>query len=119
VANRNLDSRNKTQRLVYLSPEELAQRLRTEPAPLVLDVRDPQELDGDLGKLPGVVNVPLTRLKQRLGELSPQGRKAIVVVCRTGRRSEAAARILLESGFEPVFVLKGGMIAWRDAHQRT
>ena len=116
----NRDSRNKSQyRLVYLSPEELARRLRAEPAPLVLDVRDPQELSGELGKLSGAVNVPLTQLKQRLGELSKKGRDDIVVVCRTGRRSEAAALILRESGFERVFVLKGGMTAWRDAHRRT
>ena len=113
---RELGSKSEN-RLVYLSPDQLAERLRAEPAPLVLDVRDPQELIGELGKLSGAVNVPLTQLKQRLGELSTKGREDIVVVCRTGRRSEAAARMLQESGFERVFVLKGGMTAWRDAHR--
>jgi phage shock protein E len=113
---RELGDKSKN-RLVYLSPDQLAERLRGEPAPLVLDVRDPQELDGELGKLSGAVNVPLTQLKQRLGELSTYKLEHIVVVCRTGRRSEAAARILQESGFERVFVLKGGMTAWRNAHQ--
>lgn len=120
VADNNLDLGDKSEnRLVYLSPDHLAQRLQAEPAPLVLDVRDPQELDGELGKLSGAVNVPLTKLKQRLGELSTYKLEDIVVVCRTGRRSEAAARILQESGFERVFVLKGGMTAWRNAHRRT
>jgi rhodanese-related sulfurtransferase len=120
VADNSRESGNKSEnRSVYLSPDQLAERLRAEPAPLVLDVRDPQELIGELGKLSGAVNVPLTQLKQRLGELSTKGREDIVVVCRTGRRSEAAARILQESGIERVFVLKGGMTAWRDAHRRT
>lgn len=103
--------------LSYLSPEELARRLRSDLAPLVLDVRDPSELGGELGQLSGALNIPLGQLQQRAGELSMQQRRDIVVVCRTGKRSEAAARILQDSGFHRVFVLKGGMTAWRDAHR--
>jgi len=100
-----------------LTPAELARKLTAEPACLVLDVRDPHELEGDLGALPGAVNIPLKQLEQRLGELSIQERKDIVVVCRTGKRSEAAAQMLQKSGFEQLFVLNGGMKAWR-AEQR-
>ncbi len=103
--------------LSYLSPEELERRLRSDRAPLVLDVRDPSELGGELGQLPGALNIPLGQLQQRAGELSTEERRDIVVVCRTGRRSEAAARIIRDSGFDRVFVLKGGMTAWRDTHR--
>jgi rhodanese-related sulfurtransferase len=103
--------------LSYLSPEELARKLDSDPALLVLDVRDPNELEGELGQLPGALNIPLGQLQPRIGELSTHKRRDIVAVCRTGRRSEAAARILQDSGFERVFVLKGGMPAWRDAHR--
>lgn len=101
----------------YLSPEELARRLDSDPALLVCDVRNPDELGGELGQLPGSLNIPLGQLQQRVGELSTHKTRDIVVVCRTGKRSEAAARILLDSGFDRVFVLKGGMTAWRDAHR--
>ena len=101
----------------YLSPEELARRLDSDPALLVCDVRNPDELGGELGWLPGSLNIPLGQLQQRVGELSTHKTRDIVVVCRTGKRSEAAARILRDSGFERVFVLKGGMTAWRDAHR--
>ncbi len=101
----------------YLSPEELARRLDSDPALLVCDVRNPDELGGELGQLPGSLNIPLGQLQQRVGELSTHKTRDIVVVCRTGKRSEAAARILRDSGFERVFVLKGGMTAWRDAHR--
>jgi rhodanese-related sulfurtransferase len=107
-----------TARLKTCSVEQLKKSVER-AAVNVLDVRDPQELSGELGELSGAVNVPLTQLKQRLGELSTKGREDIVVVCRTGSRSEAAARILQDSGFERVFVLKGGLTAWRDAHRRT
>jgi len=102
--------------LSFVSPEELARRLRSDQAPLVLDVRNPNELEGELGQLPGALNIPLGQLQQRIGELSSEKRRDIVVVCRTGRRSEAAARILRDSAFEWVFVLNGGMTAWRNAH---
>ena len=101
----------------YLSPEELARRLDSDPALLVCDVRNPDELGGELGQLPGALNIPLGQLQQRVGELSTHKTRDIVVVCRTGKRSEAAARILLDSGFDRVFVLRGGMTAWRDAHR--
>ena len=93
----------------YLSPEELARRLDSDPALLVCDVRNPDELGGELGQLPGSLNIPLGQLQQRVGELSTHKTRDIVVVCRTGKRSEAAARILLDSGFDRVFVLRGGM----------
>ena len=101
----------------YLSPEELARRLDSDPALLVCDVRNPDELGGELGQLPGSLNIPLGQRQQRVGELSTHKTRDIVVVCRTGKRSEAAARILLDSGFDRVFVLRGGMTAWRDAHR--
>jgi adenylyltransferase/sulfurtransferase len=103
--------------LSYLSPEELARRLDSDPALLVCDVRNPDELGGELGQLPGSLNIPLGQLQQRVGELSTHKTRDIVVVCRTGKRSETAARILRDSGFERVFVLKGGMTTWRDAHR--
>ena len=112
----NQDTNDKT-RLVYLKPTDLAQRLQEEPPLFVLDVRDPPELEGELGRLPGAVNIPLHQLKQRLGELSMREGRDILVVCRSGKRSEAAARMLQESGVKRVFVLEGGMIAWRNTQR--
>ncbi|MGA7076770.1 MAG: rhodanese-like domain-containing protein [Halobacteriota archaeon] len=115
MKDKELNARDKSQdRFAYLSPAELARRLRAEPECFVLDVRDPHELGGELGRLPGAVNIPLQLLEQRLEELSTKERGDIIVVCRTGKRSETAARMLQESGFERVFVLKGGMTAWSD-----
>ncbi|MGZ4885762.1 MAG: rhodanese-like domain-containing protein [Halobacteriota archaeon] len=103
--------------LVYLTPAELARKLRAQPACLVLDVRDSHELEGELGRLPGAVNIPLKQLEQRSSELSTQERREIVIVCRSGQRSEVAAQILQKSEFEQLFILKGGMTAWRNAQR--
>jgi rhodanese-related sulfurtransferase len=116
MIDKNQDTHDKT-RLIYLKPADLAQRLQEEPPLFVLDVRDPPELEGELGRLPGAVNIPLHQLKQRLGELSMREGRDILVVCRSGKRSEAAARMLQESGVKRVFVLEGGMIAWRNTQR--
>ena len=99
----------------YISPKTLAQKLDCDECALLLDVRSPEELHGELGHLPQVTNIPLSHLADRLSELAGYEDRDVVVVCRTGKRSEAAARALRQRGFKRVSVLKGGMIAWRAA----
>lgn len=78
----------------------------------VLDVREPDEVRGELGAVPGSHLVPLGQLRDRLGEL-PKDRP-IVAVCRSGGRSAQACAILEASGFTEVANLDGGMIKWRS-----
>lgn len=74
--------------------------------PVVLDVREPDELA--VSRLPeAVVNVPLASLPGALGKLDPRTR--YVVVCRVGGRSAQATAFLLGQGFEDVRNLAGGM----------
>lgn len=40
---------------------------------------------------------------------------AILLYCKSGRRSDAAAEFLLENGFTNIMSLKNGMAAWEDA----
>ena len=48
----------------------------------VLDVREPAEWDGPLGRIPSAVLIPLGQLAERTSELSKD--KPIVAVCRAG-----------------------------------
>jgi NADPH-dependent 2,4-dienoyl-CoA reductase/sulfur reductase-like enzyme/rhodanese-related sulfurtransferase len=73
---------------------------------LLLDVRHPAELAVE--QAPGVINIPLPQLRQRLGEL-PRDRE-IHVVCRSGQRAYYATRILLQNGFTACTVA-GGMMS--------
>jgi len=41
--------------------------------------------------------------------------KAILVICRTGARSKFAANILAKNGFENVYNVEGGFLAWKKA----
>ena len=91
-----------------LEPEWVAEHLG---AVVLLDVREPAELTGELGHVPGLVAIPLGQLRARLGELPKD--KPIAAVCRSGGRSAQAALILESSGFGKVANVRGGMIRWR------
>mgnify|MGYP001806197445 CR=1 FL=1 len=72
----------------------------------LLDVRYPEELAVE--NVPGSVNIPLTELRARLGEL-PRDRE-ILVFCRSGQRAYYATRILVQNGFK-ARNLSGGMMS--------
>jgi rhodanese-related sulfurtransferase len=89
-----------------LHPVALRAALARGDAPVLLDVREDRELE--LAALPGVVHIPLQELPHRaLRELDPD--QPLVVVCHHGVRSMAAARFLVERGFEAVWNLTGGI----------
>ena len=88
--------------------EDLASR---EPAPLVLDVRTPQEWQGK--RIDGSVNVPLNQLPSRLADL-PRDRTT-VVHCAGGYRSSIAVSLLQRHGFTHLIDLIGGIAAWEAA----
>lgn len=83
---------------------------------LIIDVRLAYEFNGDLGHIPGALNLELAKLHEKLDALGDQldayKDEAIVVVCRTSKRSPKAARILFQHGFRNISILKGGMQEW-------
>jgi glyoxylase-like metal-dependent hydrolase (beta-lactamase superfamily II)/rhodanese-related sulfurtransferase len=91
-----------------LQPAWLEENLGTV---LVLDVREPDEFSGPLGRIYGAKLIPLGELSGRTEELSKE--KPIVAVCRAGGRSAQAVNMLLQAGFERVANLSGGMLRWR------
>jgi CRP-like cAMP-binding protein len=72
----------------------------------LLDVRPAEEFRG--GSIKGSDNFPIGELRARLHELDAQ--RAYVLICRTGRQSEAAAFLLAQRGYRAA-VLAGGMQA--------
>jgi phage shock protein E len=84
-----------------------AHRLVEEGA-LLLDVRTPAEFAS--GHLEGATNVPVDQLEARAGALGPHDRP-VVVYCRSGARSAAAAITLRRLGFDRIEDL-GAMRNW-------
>lgn len=101
-------------RVRQLEPQAIASLLHAAAPPLLLDVREPAEFDGELGHIPGSVLLPLKELASRADELEQWKPKQVIAICRAGVRSTTAAAILTSLGFEQVSNLKGGMLAWSD-----
>jgi glyoxylase-like metal-dependent hydrolase (beta-lactamase superfamily II)/rhodanese-related sulfurtransferase len=80
----------------------------------VIDVREPEEYDGPLGRIPGAESIPLGTLSSRAGEIT--GDLPLITVCRAGGRSAQATVILRKAGIERVANLAGGMLRWRAQH---
>ena len=80
---------------------------------LLLDVRTAAEFDGPLSHIAGAVLLPIQELEQRVDELNEHKEKEIIVICRSGNRSQNGTRILISHGFNAVNML-GGMKAWND-----
>ncbi|RPI66212.1 MAG: rhodanese-like domain-containing protein [Ignavibacteriales bacterium] len=102
---------SKAQEKAVISVEDMNKKL-TDTSFIILDVRTPQELEGSLGKIDGVINIPLQQLEGRLHQLQPYKDKEIAVICRSGNRSQTATEILRKNGFIARNV-KGGMIEYR------
>jgi len=99
-----------------ISPDEVRDRLTVSEAnrPVILDVREPEELIGPLGHLEDAVLVPVGRLPERLDEVEPYRDREIIAVCKAGGRSATAASILMQAGFAHVLSMDGGMQAWNE-----
>lgn len=98
-----------------ISVGDFKQQLDAGRHPIILDVREPAELTGDLGHLPGIKHIPIVGLSRRVAELEGAEEEEIVTVCRSGGRAATAAQILQQAGFRRVRVLDGGMTQWRSS----
>ena len=76
----------------------------------ILDVREPDEWEAF--HVPGSTLIPLGELEARVNEV-PRDQE-IVVVCRSGNRSQSGRDILLEAGFDQVTSMAGGLTEWRN-----
>lgn len=84
--------------------------------PVLYDVRTPGEYAG--GHVEGAILLPVSELQARVGELEKWRGQPVYLICASGGRSAAAARILAEKGFSAVNV-QGGTSAWVAAGHPT
>jgi molybdopterin/thiamine biosynthesis adenylyltransferase/rhodanese-related sulfurtransferase len=91
-----------------ISVRELKERMEKNEALMLIDVREPYEYE--IACIDGSRLIPLGELETRLSEIPRTG--VLVCHCHSGVRSEHAARLLQESGFENVYNLTGGIDAW-------
>ncbi|MGB5540501.1 MAG: rhodanese-like domain-containing protein [Gammaproteobacteria bacterium] len=91
-----------------IAPVDLQQRLASDRAPLVVDLRAP--LEYAIAHIPGAINVPVTELEARIGELrNPNG---VVIYCLNGSRTRQAEPILYAHDIDNFSRLEGTLQAW-------
>ena len=88
---------------------------KRESGAYVLDVRQPEEWDQV--HIPGATLIPLGELQSRLSEV-PRDQE-VVVVCRSGNRSQEGRNILKNAGYEQVTSMAGGVNQWQAAGYPT
>ena len=103
--------------MVNITAIELNEWLKdaARPDPLLLDVREPEEFAAY--RIEGSTLIPMRTIPARLHELDR--RADIVMVCRSGARSYHAGMFLKQNGFERVYNLAGGVIAWSQDVERA
>ncbi len=94
-----------------MEPRELAERIRSNRAPAVIDVRTGFEFRG--GRIPGAINAPIWKILLRLAALPPDKEAELVVLCELGPRAMMAKALLALFGYRNVSLLAGHMAAWR------
>jgi len=105
--------RNISQKFSTVGPSAAIAVINQEDA-VLLDVREMNEVK--TGMLDKAIHIPMSALKKRLPELDKFREKSILVYCRSGSRSGSVCRTLSSRGFEKVYNLAGGIMAWEDAH---
>jgi len=104
----------------FVSPKDLKARMDAGEDLLVVDVRSSREFTSRTGHVPGSLNLPLDQIGQRLAALTEGDGGAdilgapVFVMCQTASRSAHAARIMKKAGFRNLFVVSGGLSAWRS-----
>ena len=97
-----------------LDADAFAQALETENEAFLLDTRTQAEWEQD-GFLANATLIPHDALEDREDELPEDKSTTILLYCRSGNRSQAAAQTLLDLGYTDVRDLATGIKGWKDA----
>lgn len=95
-----------------IGPAEFEKLRELHPEVALIDVREPNELVVS-GSIPGVTNIPVRSLGERMNELPSDKQQPVVLICQSGGRSLAAAAEVARHGYTNVHSLDGGTVAWQ------
>jgi rhodanese-related sulfurtransferase len=78
------------------------------PATVILDVREPHELA--IAHVEGALHIPMQTIPNRIAELPRES--PLAVMCHHGARSMAVVNYLRKAGYSNAFNITGGIDAW-------
>ncbi len=89
---------------------ELRDFLATGAEAVKIDVREDIELE--FGMLEDALHIPMQSVPGQLNVLEKHKNDTVIVICRSGKRSDQIGQFLEQMGFSDVINLAGGMNAW-------
>lgn len=92
-----------------LTPQQAINLVNAEGG-MFLDLRDAS--DYKKGHISGAVNIPASKLAERMVELDKYKDKPIILVCKMGQQAGAAGKQLRAAGYTKVNRMTGGMMEW-------
>lgn len=98
-----------------ITVHELKRKIDAGDPFLLLDIRETYEYD--IVRMPGAKLIPPGDLPARLSELDSA--QEIALICKTGKRSVSALRLLQEAGFTKLLNVSGGIDAWASEVDST
>lgn len=81
---------------------------------VMVDIRD-DDFVNNSGMVPNAKRMAVKDLKEKANTLAKTKETPLIVLCQTGARAGAAATVLKAAGYTDVFVLDGGLKAWKEA----
>lgn len=93
-----------------LSPMDATQLMNHAHA-VVIDIREDKEIEG--GSIVNAIHIPLGDLANQLKKIEKFKEKPVIIVCRSGHRSNSALNTLRKNGFQKLYNLRGGIVAWQ------
>ena len=91
-----------------ITVNELNQRLQSGDSPIILDIREDYEVM--LAQIKGSTHIPMNQVSTHLDDFDQADE--IIVLCRSGVRSQKICTLLTEHNFKNVKNLQGGIRAW-------
>ena len=94
-----------------MKSEELAQRMKANNPPCIVDVRTGFEYNSS--HIPGALHAPAWKILLRMARLPKAKESELVVTCEMGPRARIAQKLLEKQGYRNVTLLDGHMSEWR------
>ncbi len=97
----------------WVTAQEAHKMIQTMPNLVVVDVRESGEYL--IGHLPKAISIPRGLLEFRIGFVTKDPNRPILVYCLSGGRAALAYKALEKMGYKKLYNLKGGYKAWKKA----
>ena len=93
-----------------VGPQQVVMLINRSDA-VVIDIREKKDFDS--GHIVDSINIPLSKLQQRIAELEKYREKPLVVVDKLGQHASEACNTLQKAGYSQAVKLAGGLSEWK------